>query len=447
MKRVVNAEILLCVLAWLVALSFSPVGAELEVGPLTTPRLPSALIDYTQVAEGLHSSAFVKNMRGIAFGAIAKPKSATSVFMNLDYDPTKPDGQRVVVTIREDMEAEQVVHVSELYDWQLLPIVEFATEDQHAVLTLSGSLEDEKQTELHRQQGDLIVNYHPRFQGTLLGLRLVQADRLISTEDFLKITRESRLQDNGGPISPTVPRELAATFEAAPNDLLARCCSPLGAQQIDKILAPGEVLASPKENFQAYSGVIQDILPEVNRVGFLRSYVITDYGQSVEFSAADGKLVLTGYPIWYCWRLQLDDDPLLQELSHKIRQETKDYVEREYRWDQRKLKAKDLKKKYSHTYIVKRQEQVYKDLLRDELERLQGIVPMPGLSARLSEAIRRYDVNPPVYNALVNVMRYAAFFRYAKIHAADAYASFLGKVRKTDTMLLVTTPTVIPRPR
>src|SRR4051794_8170662 len=89
--------------------------------------------------------------------------------------PERPDGRRLWVHMWTRGGGVKTV-MAPIYDWQLIPIARFPDGEQHACFTLFGKLKDGIETEARRDRGEKILNYHPAFEDTLLGLRLMQAD-------------------------------------------------------------------------------------------------------------------------------------------------------------------------------------------------------------------------------------------------------------------------------
>src|SRR5688572_15197421 len=81
--------------------------------------------------QDLGSYRFVGRVGGVSFEAIALPDaSLVGQPIELSYDPAKPDGSRLVVRI-----GSQTLRAS-IPDWQLKPIVAFASSEYSAVVSL-----------------------------------------------------------------------------------------------------------------------------------------------------------------------------------------------------------------------------------------------------------------------------------------------------------------------
>ncbi|MEA5447547.1 hypothetical protein VB780_03130 [Leptolyngbya sp. CCNP1308] len=110
----------------------------------------------------LTSPRFVTQVGGVSFNATATPAEALSGNqVSLIYNSSREDGTRLQVKIRDQL------YDSLLPDWQLIPIAKYADSEYSACVSLFG--EDTNDSAYH-------IVYHPAFDNTLLGLRLMQAD-------------------------------------------------------------------------------------------------------------------------------------------------------------------------------------------------------------------------------------------------------------------------------
>jgi hypothetical protein len=397
--------------------SFPPTsGAELQLGSITFAYPPAKpLINRTTISDGLQSLAFLSTVGGVAFGGVAEGVGTIQV-TKLQYSTNLPDGERLSVTITDETGNEQIVKAP-IYDWQLIPIARFAEGDQHALVTLFGELEDSLDKKRRIKNGHRIVNYHPSLANTLLGLRFLQADSLL-------------LQDDA-------------------QDLIRDLCCDLAKNNGKYVLGDGEQAPDYKKNLQADNQVAETLRSLVSNNGRFRSYLITDYQQPVTFAAEEGQLLLTGYPLWYCWRLKLDNETILGELATTLRLKAKERLQEEYRWDRRELTPDKLKKKYTKEFKEERAKKIYNNLWLDAItdDALQEPEAMLEFSLTLSKSIREVDgINPEVYHALLTTMRYAAFFRYVRTRDPEIYSNFITALAGASRLPSIQTPTVlVPR--
>src|SRR5271156_1830913 len=149
-------------------------SAQITIGQYTLARLAAPTLR-ASIGVGGFTGGFLASVGGVAFKEIAQPAQALAAQSDvLEYDPQYADGRRVFATI--DGQRVQV----NVYDWELQPIVRFAESDDHAIFTLFGKLADRRQQEQVLDNGGRVVNYHPAFQDTLLGLRMLQLDNLLA---------------------------------------------------------------------------------------------------------------------------------------------------------------------------------------------------------------------------------------------------------------------------
>jgi hypothetical protein len=387
--------------------------AELQLGPITFAYPPAEpLLDRTTISDGLQSLAFLGTVGGVAFGGIAEGVGTIQV-TRLQYSSSLPDGERLLVTMIDDTGKEQIVKAP-IYDWQLIPIAHFAKEDQHVLVTLFGKLVDPLDNEIQIKNGHRIANYHPSLTNTLLGLRFLQADSLL-------------LQDD-------------------PQVLSKGLCCDLPKIDGKYVLANGENAPDYTKNLESDRQVAETLRSLISNSGRFRSYLITDYQQPVTFATEEGQLLLTGYPLWYCWRLKIDNDAILTELAATLRLKAKERLQEEYRWDSRELTLEKLKKKYTTKFKEERAKRIYNNLWLDAItaDDLQKLEEMMQFSLTLSESIREADgINPEVYRSLLTTMRYAAFFRYVRTRNPETYSTFVTALPGASLLPSIQTPTVL----
>jgi hypothetical protein len=363
-------------------------GAELGVAPpQTQPTLE----------QSLRSFSFLNGVGGVAFGGTAVASTTLKV-TNLTYLPDAPDGQRLRVTLATGgAEAKDVT--AAIYDWQLLPIAAFADSTNYTCFTLFGHLVDRKSEQEHRRQGHDILNYHPALADSLLGLRMMQADILMLYPEACDLPKEDG-------------RYLLGAGEKAP-----------------------EVDANRQR--QSRLRTFLDSLPG----GPFQSYVICDDQQVVRIGVAQGALTLTGNPYWYCWRLKARGKAF-EDAQRLANAEGGRLLEAETKAARATLPPQEFAEKYSNGSSQQRYNEIVEKQISARL-----IQPMPEFSRSVSAQIKFLEgVNPPVYEALVVTMRYAAFFRHVKAAAPQVYARFVESLPHTETLAGLKTPTVFVRP-
>jgi hypothetical protein len=347
------------------------------------------------------------------------------------------DGQRLRLNING-----QPIHIN-LPDWQLIPIIRFASKDTFAAITLFGKLKDPKeQTQVEKRRGR-IINYHPAFANTLLGLRLMQLDLLIISESAadLPVGREGEARKY--------------------------------------ILGRGEVPPDIEKGRAAYR-TIKAYIKGILKDDMFDSYLICDCDQSVTFDMRDETLQLTGYPVYYFWQSKMsnpkyNEDERFDKVDTSIRlQLQSDSKNKRANFDAKawyiqRIKTllnstefQDLKNSLPDLTIVDILglpsnipiEQSLKKLDEDELHEifLQLQIGIESISIEymsdlsrsiLSQRDQLRTINPAVWNVAVNTMRFAAFFRYCKNKFPKQWGRLMDQILNVEVEPKVTTPTVL----
>jgi hypothetical protein len=176
--------------------------------------------------------------------------------VDLDYDPTLADGKRATLTLSGEE------YTIPLYDWQLQPIVAYAGSPYTAVVSIFG---EGPEPETFRY-----IDYHPAFEDTHLGLRLLQTDILLM--------------------------------------------NPLGFSEAPK--QNGEAVYMPGESREVATAdrekISDDIRSVMESAGF-RAWVFTDTDVSPNLSLSDGEVTVTLEPYFFFWTTELFDR--FQELA------------------------------------------------------------------------------------------------------------------------------------
>lgn len=254
-------------LALAVLLVASPALAELELGRYTLSHMAAPSLRTTASLGSVLTArgprmAFAMRVGGVAFDAIAAPEGLTVKSLGLKYDATEEDGQRMKLVINgKPVE-------TDLYDWELLPILNYADSGSTSCFTLFGKLEDEAQERTVRGEGGRILNYDAAFKDTLLGLRLFQLDVLTLGDDF----------------SLDLPKDSGEYLLGA------------GEEEPD--------LASARYALQDYNTLMEALSIKHTLGGFdtaFQSYVITDPPGKLNFTVTDGALSFTQEPYYYFW--------------------------------------------------------------------------------------------------------------------------------------------------
>lgn len=245
--------------------------------------------------------------------------------IHLQYLPDLADGSRLALRfVSED--GEWYSATIPAYDWEFIPIAEFVLSDNVVVVTECGYTDEEKQllpeigeigtygrlvidtiehARAARQNVDLVVNYHPAFQNTLLGLRLYHADMLFAPRYMLAKQLEdirhcARMPRYNGEIilGAGEPEPKESTYEYL-YQVWFECF------RASKILSRLYILAKssnpnfPENSIPTFSFVICDLLSNIN----------------AQLISSNNSLVIktSGYPTYWLWFDSGGDVPLTSE--------------------------------------------------------------------------------------------------------------------------------------
>jgi hypothetical protein len=360
---------------------------------------------------------------GVHFDKIAQPEGKMLIkAFDLGYDQKAADGNRLFININGKKLS------TAIYDWQLVPIAQYADSEYLTAFTLFGHLKNKKREKEIRRQKGRILNYHPALQNTLLGLRIFQLDTLLlypESSDLPKIDGKYLL--GSGENKPDVETGYSAL------------------RRVKKIM----------ESF-----------PHRHQ-----SWFVTDYVTDIEFGIENDKLLLTGSPQYYCWNFPskissytyMDYEQKLKqdvsaagvdadgqnykkwliEYAKTVFQNIEDQLNLEIngkRFNPLELRLPKLNtlKQYSAAeisrFIVKAQK---------ETEKYKIVYMKEYSEAITSDLDTIRNINPAVWDAGVNLMRYSAFFRYAKQNHPAQWKKFMRSVKKVKVSPNVETPTVL----
>jgi tetratricopeptide (TPR) repeat protein len=366
-------------------------GDDARPLPPATPRanLPPQLPEVDAIV-GSYSYATLTG--GVAFGTIARPASTSLEVSGLRYESSRPDGQRLVVQVSTNGVPTEVVGA--IPDWLLVPIARFAGYNQAGAFTAFGQLEDAALADKLKNASYYIYNYHAHFENTLLGLRLMQADMLILRQEAADLPRI------GGTL----------------------------------LLGLGESAPDVTANQNALAAFHAAAFPTGGQV--FRSYIITDAGQDITFSVSGGSLTIGGFPYWSCWMTPSYSPTQIATIENDANNYGNATLQAEYDADQLTMSAAEFAALYTVDYQNARFEQLWDKKISESM-----LVRLPDLSARVSSEVRAQGgINPVVYSALTNTLRYAAFFRRAALLDPAMYARFAASLDCVKATPWVDTP-------
>ncbi|MCP4373559.1 MAG: hypothetical protein GY797_36465 [Deltaproteobacteria bacterium] len=358
------------------------------------------------------ASTFFRAVGGVAFKEVAIGEDGL-VISALSYDGSRTDGDRLQVTVTYP-NRKIVKATTRIYDWQLVPIAHFAASDQEGAMSLFGELDETLKT-MESQllgEGARIINYHPAFDNTLVGLRLFQADVLI--------------------------------FQPNAADLFKRSNG-------EYILGAGEHSHDVNANTKRFQTVEKWLENESERGNTYISYVIGDFDQKVSFSVSNGKLIMKGLPCWWLWKnpKQMEQDLLVVEAVQTVTA-VETYFEK---LESEGICIETLGPEYQESLIgankiikMFRRNDGNVDALFKRIESYGNdaeILPLPKFSDRLNQKVRELNgINPIVYTTLKNVMHYSAIFRHFKQMDPLGYSIFLRSLKHVKVLPNVETPTI-----
>ena len=388
-----------------------------------------ALKNSKSVQEGLHSSKFLEQLGGMIFDQIAAPAEGLKVeSLSILYAPEKEDGKRLNLILNGNK-----VEVL-LYDWQLAPIARYADTPFTSCLSPSGGLNDKNLEKKILEARGMIINYHPAFENTLLGLRLFLMYNLILYNHSILLPKVQ------------------------------------GSYLLGKGETPPDVDAN-KKGFINFANLYKTLNKEMNQVP--RAVVISDFSRTLSFSVRDNVLEIGGTPYFFFWRYQSDQpeynpasvvDACKEEIN---REKSRNPLFDERRWMVTAILklSGDYRQNYSFQFtspaanLVQLKSDAEKQAF---LERLDSDA-LFNLFATMKERmeahrvshLERYSqvisnqtdilrsINPLVWDAALNTMRYAAFFRYCKNKFPDQWKHFMETIKDVSVKPGAETPTVM----
>ncbi len=325
----------------------------------------SPLLERPAGPAGLASRRFLLEIGGVDFEAVASTASP----ITLRYDPGAPDGQRLIV------QADGVATHAALPDWQIKPIAALADSVYTADVSLFGDGPDTDHFVYPR--------FHPALRDTLLGLRLLQADLMLShPESFRQVPMQ-----NGSPV--------LGVGEAMPND--------------------------------AASAHAADVLGAVIGSYDYQSWVLTDIGENAALQSEAGGVRPDLHPFYYFWSTRIGAAALrllrLTSLEGLVSKPEQPGI---------RAQVEAAARRY--------------EVLERQPETSGQPHAMPDLTARVQadEAMVR-ALNPLVWNAVQNTSRYAALFRLARTDDPAAWRAFTASLANVPLVPAVRTPTAWPR--
>ncbi len=382
------SALLLFMTVWCSVVAAQPVLGRQTFGYQGVPHI-RADTPFRGAARAVGRMGFLMRNGGVAFGAVAVVDGPEPTTVGLRYDGRYPDGDRIRVVLDGD-------DVSlGMADWLAVPTARWASQDTIELVTAFGRLKKSTASTACMK----VFNYAKAFDGTLAGLRLMQADLVAMSPSY--------------------------------GDLF----SDRGAY----ILGEGESEPSATE-LDARASLWH---ATVSEIGFpFQSYVWTDLEGKISFSAADGHIEFTGGPIVRLWApaSALGDSPM-QAMRAEIAGMSDDEVTRSLELRLPELRGRidsldipgkraDLKKLQELESLLaagagspddRRRVLVAVSMQLTELEPIFA----PDADNPLSDPALLERLNPEVYVVARSVSRAAALYRYIRTRDPRAWRRFV----------------------
>ena len=145
-----------------------------------------------------------------------------------------------------------------------------------------------------------------------------------------------------------------------------------------------------------------------------QSWVLTDLGINVTFYTENGKFLITGFPYYYFWEADNDNYKRLWNEYEKMANE---------------YREKGLIKEHNET-------------VRKANELEPEVYEIEGLTERLKTKFSVLEkINPPVYNAAYQTVRFAALFRSVKKNNINNWTAFMNNIKEIKIKPSIKTPT------
>lgn len=393
-----------------------------------------ALKESVPMESGITNSMFLGGVGGVSFDQVAIPANNLTISsLSMNYNKLSEDGKRLELLVN-NLPAKIF-----LPDWMLVPIARYAESPYYSCVTLFGKLNDktlEKQVTDHKGR---VINFHPAFDNTLLGIRLAYMDML-----------------TGYDFTNDLPKNKEGNY----------------------MLGTGEIAPDTVANKDGAYYLSQHIIKTQNKYDLTyRSYVISDYSREIRFSISNDSLLISGFPYYFCWIYRHDQagydlqkvaDSLAASFKQTLNglsdgQTKKDwYIDKMislfHKYDgnynfwsngtfveMKKFKTDEEKRQFLGKYAP---ESFFNTILQTEayMDR-DAIIFLKGFSEDVSSDPALFEsANPAVWNATVSTMRFAAFFRYVKINFPAQWLAFLDKVKMVDPEPRIVTPTIMYNP-
>ncbi len=344
-------------------------------------RIDNSLRVQMSGRSALRSYHFVGRVGGVNFESNI---DFTSERVDLDYDPTARDGSRAQLILNGQ------TYALPLFDWQLKPIANYADGQYTAAISIFGEGPD--------RENYYYIDYHPAFEDTHLGMRLLQADIMLMD-----------------PI----------TFSEVPS------------KNGQEVYYPGEAREQP-EGIRLISamgiGMIMDQEP-------FQAWVLTDTDLRGSMRYENGVAHVDLTPYYYVWRVgNAGAQQRLVEEYNRLRTRVQPLIEQYQRafatYERAPARSAEERTAFIEVQSLKARLKPDADrleVLTAQLENFEPeIIEVTGLTQELRSSQELLDsLAPFVYDAVRKTAGYAALFRGVKNANPSGWDQFHNEVRSS----------------
>lgn len=225
----------------------------LSVGLTSFTQVWGDGVNAIKYSSGPYAYASFKKNGGVVFYEIANPYDGLeNTSITIAYHAEKPDGQRLSIKLGNSQDS---IYFPEIYDWELIPIANFANSGDAVAVTLIGERK-----------------IHESFQNTLLGKRLYQSD-LLYAEPYLLMNQF---------LDTETEEVFFAQSEIENGNTLAK-----------------DELTNVADNLYEFTGFDYSTEDWTN-------YIFTDWRENIQFKVVDNEFLITGEPYFQFQKSEID---------------------------------------------------------------------------------------------------------------------------------------------
>ncbi len=326
----------------------------------------------------------------------------TNANISINYIPDNPDGYRLEVI------ANGIRYNPNIPDWQLVPIAKFSNTEHVAVVSLFGP----KTSAIAYD-----ITYHEAFENTLLGLRLLQADiMLMNIEEFYKLPKYEGLY------------------------------TILGKGENNNYSVNETDLTSISEFMYALQ--IQELY---------NAWILNDKNLEITTNTEMQNLLSGDKPFYYFWKSEIDDEENYTKRLDLLQK----YYENKIAVDLEKFRVNtsyfvgDTIMIGNKAYLMNSSsEKILENIEYDFTEDYYQIIEDHTVAKECEDINQLFKssiyhllekINPMVFKATDNTMKFSAFFRYVRDNSPHNWAKFINTINSVEISPKIKTPTVLPK--